>query len=214
MRRWCGVLVLTALVALGGCGSDDDDAATPAATTAPTAPTPDSSAEAPGPVPTGPVPSGTPASGTVELTLVVEDCEGCVITAYQTRGVKDLRTWRSDPVKDGKADLAVPAASTSGMSFDVQGEGLTAGNAVPVVVLASRAGASGPEGNWCWAGTSDRVTTLVIHHERKPVTEGPDDHVDVFRVEPEFPVLADQWMETVEGGLGHQDAPYCNGDSN
>ena len=213
-----GVATTLALVGLAACGSDDDKAepsgaapsAVPIGTTSPT-PEDSPSAEAS---------SGSVPAGKSRIDIALNDCEGCVVTAYVplVKG-EDLKTWKSSPVKDGKTSLLVPTESTRSMSFDVQGTEdlqLTFENARPAVVLAYRKPAGGKqEGNWCWAGTSDSVVTLTIRHQRLPASQfsgalPTEDHEDVFDATPALPVVAGEWQPSADGGLGHQDAPYCS----
>jgi hypothetical protein len=243
MRR-LGVVALAtvALVGTAACGSDSKTAA--ASGKAPSAvPIADPASPVPGPGdalpsdlpsdppsasasesagPTATAPSGHESvpAGRSRIDIALNDCEGCIVTAYVplVKG-KDLQTWVSKPVKDGRTSLVVPTASTRSMSFDVQGGKtvqLTFENARPAVVLAYRTPAGGrQEGNWCWAGTSDSVVTLTIRHSRLPASQFAgalpgEDHEDVFEARPAFPVVAGEWQPSPDGGLGHQDAPYCS----
>lgn len=166
--------------------------------------------------PRAPVPAG---QSRIEIAL--NDCEGCVVTAYVAfvQG-EDLRTWVSEPVRAGRTSLVVPTRSTHAMSFDVQGAKtvpLTFENARPAVVLAYRTPARGKQqGNWCWAGTSASDVVLIIRHSRLPAARFAgalpgQEHEDVFEARPALPVLAGEWQPSPFRGLGHQDAPYCKG---
>ena len=161
-----------------------------------------------------------PPAGSSRIDIVLNDCEGCIVTAYVplVKG-EDLKTWPSAPVKDGHTTLTVPTAATKSMSFDVQGtedNQLMFENARPAVVLAYRTSADGKgEGNWCWAGTTDEVVTLTIRHQRVPAAgfagaPPAQDHEDLFEASPALPVVAGEWQPSQSGGLGHQDAPYCS----
>jgi hypothetical protein len=195
-------LTLVGLTALAACSSDGDSS--------------EPSGAAPSAVPIG---TATP-TGSSRIEIALNDCEGCKVTAYVplVKG-EDLKTWVSAPVKDGRTSLLVPTAATRSMSFDVQGTedvDLTFANARPAVVLAYRTPPGGTqEGNWCWAGTSDPVVTLTIRHQRLPASQfsgalPTDDHEDIFDATPALPVVAGEWQPSADGGLGHQDAPYCS----
>jgi hypothetical protein len=214
-----GVATALMLVGIAACGSDDDTAQPSGA--APSAVPIGSDSPSPEDPPTAAA-SGDPVpAGKSRIDITLNDCEGCVVTAYVplVKG-EDLKTWPSAPVKNGRTSLLVPTAATKSMSFDVQGTKdvqLTFENARPAVVLAYRTPAGGKqEGNWCWAGTKDSVVSLTIRHQRLPADQfdgalPTDDHEDVFEAQPAFPVVDGEWQPSANGGLGHQDAPYCNG---
>jgi len=216
-----GIAALATLLAIAGlaaCGSEDDNNASP-------------SGAAPSAVPIGtidPTPEASPSgsatavpAGKSRIDIALNDCEGCVVTAYipLVKTSDDLKTWKSEPVTDGKTSLVVPTKSTHSMSFDVQGtkdNALTFENARPAVVLAYRTPAGGKqEGNWCWAGTEDSVVTLTIRHQSLPASQfdgalPTEDHEDIFEAKPALPVVDGEWQPSPDGGLGHQDAPYCS----
>jgi hypothetical protein len=153
-----------------------------------------------------------------EIDVLVNDCEGCVITAYSTVAGGEPKTWAAPPVKNGKTVLTVPRSETASMSFDVRGADaateLSYIDARPAIALAERGTGANQEANWCWQGATKPITTLKVTHRKVDVPAAEQaqggDKADVFQADPELPVVDGHWQKTRDGGLGHQDAPYCS----
>lgn len=153
------------------------------------------------------------------LLFTVSGCEGCTITAYNTRTSR--YTYGRARVVGGKAALVVPTAATRPMSFDLRHpKGYGSSNAVAAVVIryaGKRPGqkvtaaqaARAKRATWCWAGTT-RSTQRIKLKVRT--------FADVVYGEPTYSIRA--WVSptlpstgplqpTWKGSLGHQDSPIC-----
>ena len=213
-------MVAVASLLLSGCGSP---AAEPS-----TSVTPTSSNS------TTPTESSTPAVD-VEITLVFDDCEGCVvgIERYTYRVVDGEREYtdefRAEPVvvRDGSVTFTLPTAKTRGLTFVIMEnpDGTDAGYAAPVVVFqypGIAAGTSvgadvsaaqrkvGP----CWAGTTSAAVTLNISRRTYPVPPGDpvgSTGISTYWASPMASALLDEnnvWDST-DGGMGTQDTITC-----
>jgi hypothetical protein len=163
-------------------------------------------------------PSGESARGSARIEIRVNDCERCVITAYGRMVDGEALTWEAPPVQDGTTTLEVPRVETPSMSFDVRGgEGrpfLGYFNAIPTIALAGRGSGANLEANWCWQGATADVTTLTVRHRTVPVPEedqdiSNSDTAHIFSADPALPVVDGQCQQKTDGGVGHQDGPYC-----
>lgn len=167
-----------------------------------------------------------------DLAIRVTDCNGCKVTAVRSvhpgwDAIDDSMTWRkSAKVRKGVARLAVPTATTRGLSFELDAGKYDGGGSVPMVALhyadkpvGSRVGwfasAQGKRASYCWAGTDKPRATLKVRTQRSvdrtvPVS-APGRYVIRAWASPTQPTLRDDLNmdRTNKGGLGIQQGPYC-----
>lgn len=170
------------------------------------------------------------ASPNVTVTMTINNCDKCVITAWNTIGdIQDDLFEKKAIVSDGRAVFVVPQNMTLGMSFDIQTPDhadALGGGAVPViamgfegvptgsVVTKAQTMRRGAQANWCWAGTTPTTTAATIRVRTyyntiaKPKPwQGP---VEMYAwASPSQPTYNDVDNMQDARAMGHQDAPYC-----
>lgn len=163
----------------------------------------------------------------VTITMNVKDCEGCVITAYDTVGYDGGRLFtRKATVKGGVATFVVPAERTVGMSFDVTHKpsaDALGGGAVPVIAMGfkgipsgtsvskAQTRAKGARASWCWAGAAPGAVSMTINTyyvtlKNPPAWSGP---LWMYAWASPTQELYSKPGWHPAKAMGHQDAPYC-----
>lgn len=159
------------------------------------------------------------AAQSTTLLFTVIGCNGCKITAYNTRTQRF--TYGTARVVSGKAAMVVPSSVTRYMSFDLKHpKGYGSSNAVAGIVIryagkkpgqrvSPSQAASAKKATWCWAGTTRQTQKIKIKVQTFPDTVyGEQTYSLRAWVVPTLPSRG-AMMRTWKGGLGHQDAPYC-----
>ena len=218
-RRLLNIVASLALIGgLAGCGATSGGGATPTSSTpaSPTNPTPDS-----------PSPSASASAEQTVLTMNVQGCDACTISAIQV-GPKD-NYFQTPFVAAGRVTgtqvtLAVPTKYTKGMYFTAtcQTGQCNSSNAQPVVVLrypnqpvgamvGDAVAASQKTASMCWAGTTGSTASFSLTTTTfadKDLSGNPMTSMRIW-ASPQIDVVPGTDATTFHGGLGAQDFLHC-----
>ena len=211
---------LTLVVGLAGCGTSagGSGGAQSSPTTIPTSSTPDSTSSSP---------SASTSTGQTILTMSVEGCDACTISAIQV-GPKG-QYFQTPFVAAGRVNgtqltLAVPTDYTKGMYFTAtcQTGKCNSHNAQPVVVLrypdqavgasvSDSVAADEQTGSMCWAGTSEPSVTLAMTTTTFADKDTAGNPMTSMRIwaSPQIGVVPGTDSTTFHGGLGAQGYLHC-----
>ncbi|MEI8057587.1 MAG: hypothetical protein WCI29_09285 [Actinomycetes bacterium] len=171
--------------------------------------------------------SPTTASGNTMLTMSVQGCEGCTITAIQV-GPKDnyLPTpfTAAGNVTSGQVSLTVPTKYTKGMYFTATcttGQ-CNSSNAQPVVVMrypdvavgadvSDSVAAAEKSASMCWAGTTESSAMMALTTTTFAGKDAQGNPLQSMRIwaSPQQEVVPGTDSNTYEGGLGAQNYLHC-----
>lgn len=166
-------------------------------------------------------PTAAPDPSTVEgaqtdtsLNFDVANCEGCLITARQTRGGGEP-AQETATVADGTAQIDLPTPGTIGLVLSLRGtqDGTADGTDRLVVLRADDIKAGEPQtesqvkgankGSYCWAGTTLEVATVRIS------VAGDSSNPTMAWADPALPTVGGQ-VNLKDGTAAVPAEPQCS----